>query len=194
MIDMSKFIEAKSDQLNADDLIGAAKTIKVTGVTIKENDQQPVIISYEGDNGKPYKPSKGMRRVLMRGWGRDGSAYIGRMMTLFNNPEVKYGGQDVGGIQISHMSGVPKAFTIALAVSRGKKVNFTVQPLPASNAPEASAELLAAGLRAAEGGVETYTLWLESLNDIEKPSIKYKHAEWSKIAKSVPTDDGEIIL
>ena len=35
MVDMAQFTEAKSDQLNADDLIGVSKTITVTKVTGK---------------------------------------------------------------------------------------------------------------------------------------------------------------
>ena len=63
-MNIQKTIEAKSDQLNADDLIGKSRTIKITDVKVLDSDVQPVLISFEGDNGKPYKPSKGMIRVL----------------------------------------------------------------------------------------------------------------------------------
>jgi len=32
MIDLSKTIEAKSDQLNADDLLGGPRILKITGI------------------------------------------------------------------------------------------------------------------------------------------------------------------
>jgi len=65
MLDVSSTIQAKSDQLNADDLIaGQTKTIKVTKVSILGG-EQPVALSYEGDGGKPYKPGKSMRRFLV---------------------------------------------------------------------------------------------------------------------------------
>ena len=67
VIDMSRFIEAKSDQLNADDLIGAPRTITITRVTGNDGDQ-PVSIFYEGDGGKPFKPCKTIRRVMMGVW------------------------------------------------------------------------------------------------------------------------------
>ena len=60
MLDMTTTIEAKSDQLNADDLIGSPKTIKITTVKACAGDQ-PIAVNYEGDNGKPYKPNKAMR-------------------------------------------------------------------------------------------------------------------------------------
>jgi len=67
MIDLTKTIEAKSDQLNADDLIGNSRTIKIKGVKVIAGDQ-PVVISYEGDEGKPWKPCKGMRRIMAGLW------------------------------------------------------------------------------------------------------------------------------
>ena len=63
VIDMSRFIEAKSDQLNADDLIGAPRTITITRVTGNDGDQ-PVSIFYEGDGGKPFKPCKDRKSVV----------------------------------------------------------------------------------------------------------------------------------
>jgi len=64
--DFAKTIEAKSDQLNSDDLIAGPITVTITDVKINLNtDQQPVSISFTGDNGKPWKPSKSMRRALM---------------------------------------------------------------------------------------------------------------------------------
>lgn len=53
MIDMKPTIIAKSDQLNADDLIGSERTIKVTRVTVTEKAEQPCVINFEGDEGKP---------------------------------------------------------------------------------------------------------------------------------------------
>ncbi|WP_420003223.1 hypothetical protein [Arenibacterium sp. LLYu02] len=59
-------IAAKSDQMNAEDLIGGPRTVFVTGVKVNTSEDQPVWIHFEGDNGKPYKPCKTMRRLLIR--------------------------------------------------------------------------------------------------------------------------------
>nr|MBX2835055.1 hypothetical protein [Micavibrio sp.] len=71
MTDISHTIVPKSMQLNADDLISEPKTITITQVRVKDNPDQPVAISYQGDNGKPYYPCKSMRRVMVRAWGKD---------------------------------------------------------------------------------------------------------------------------
>lgn len=130
MTDLSKTIAPKSDQLNADDLIAGPMTITVRGVSANPSSaEQPVSISFEGDNGKPYKPCKSMRRVMVHIWGKDGSQYAGRSMTLYRDPEVQFGGMKTGGIRISHMTGLSKPETMALTATRANRKPFTVQPL-----------------------------------------------------------------
>jgi len=123
-------IQAKSDQLNAEDLIGGPRTVRVTSVKITESDDQPVWIAFEGDGGKPFKPCKTVRRLLVRVWGDDGDAYQGRSMTLYLDPEVKYGGMKVGGIRVSHVSHIDGPQSFYLTETRGKKRQITVKPLP----------------------------------------------------------------
>lgn len=82
MVDMASTIIAKSDQLNADDLLGRPRTITITRVAVKEGGEQPVSIHYEGDEGKPWKPCKSMCRVLVNVWGVDPQKYVGRALTL----------------------------------------------------------------------------------------------------------------
>lgn len=129
MGDMKQVIIPKSDQLNADDLLSGPMTIKITAVTVKGGQEQPVSISYEGDNGKPYKPCKSMCRVLVSAWGADSALYVGRSMTLYCDPKVKWGGMEVGGIRISHMTNIADTMTMALTVTRANKKPFIVQPL-----------------------------------------------------------------
>ena len=76
-LDISKTIAPKSEQLNADDLIAGPRTITVTSVSFVAEDQ-PVAIHFAGDEGKPYKPCKSMRRVLVRAWGADGRSTSAR--------------------------------------------------------------------------------------------------------------------
>lgn len=128
MIDLRGTIKPKSDQLNADDLIGGPITIRITAVAVGEG-EQPVSISYEGDGGKPYKPGKSMRRVLVNLWGPDGAVYVGRSLTLYRDEEVVFGGVAVGGIRISHMSHLQRETTMALTATKAKRKPFTVRPL-----------------------------------------------------------------
>jgi len=127
--DMRQAIIPKSDQLNADDLIAGEMTITITGVTVKGGQEQPVSISFAGDNGKPYKACKSMCRVMVAAWGPDSSKYVGRSMTLYRDPKVKWGGMEVGGIRISHMSDIDGSQTMALTMTRGSKKAYTVKPL-----------------------------------------------------------------
>ena len=137
MIDMRSTVVPKSDQLNADDLIGQTKTIRVTKVSLLAAPDQPIAIHFEGDGGKPYKPAKSMRRVLIMVWGDDGSKYVGRRMTLFRDEKVLFGGVAVGGIRISHMSHIDHPVTMALTATKAQRKPFTVQPLPDEpDAPE----------------------------------------------------------
>lgn len=129
-IDMSRFVEAKSDQLNADDLIGAPRTITVRKVTGSDGDQ-PVSIWFEGDNNKPFKPCKTMRRVLLAIWGRNASDYVGRSMTIYRDDAVTFGGLNVGGIRISHMSHIDKKTVVVVMKTKGKKAGIEVKPLSA---------------------------------------------------------------
>lgn len=165
MNDLSKTITPKSDQLNADDLIGGPITIKVTGVRAQaSSEMQPVSINFEGDDGKPFRPCKSMRRVLVQVWGKDGNQYAGRSMTLYLDPKVKFGGIEVGGIRISHMSGMTDKIQIALTASKAKRVPFVVRPLTVQQAeerhdPEAVEEAIDKARTAAKGGKEAFGVW-----------------------------------
>jgi len=129
-VDMSQFIAARSDQMNADDLLDAPRTITVTKVSASpDSAEQPVSIHYEGDQGKPFKPCKTVRRILVGVWGKDASQYVGRSMTLYRDPTVAFGGMQVGGIRVSHMSHMNGEKTVALMVTRGRKAPFKVLPL-----------------------------------------------------------------
>lgn len=141
MNDMRAVIIPKSDQLNADDLIGGPMTITIREVTIRPGTEQPVSVHFDGDNGKPWKPCKTMARVLVHCWGPDASKYTGRSLTLYCDPKVRWGGMEVGGIRISHMSDISTAHTLALTVTKGSKKLHSVQPLAVQKAEPAAAPM-----------------------------------------------------
>lgn len=140
MTDLAPALAPKSDQLNADDLIAGPITITIAKVSVSKG-EQPISISYEGDNSKPWKPCKSMGRVLMLMWGADGKAYTGRRVTLYRDPSVRFGPDTVGGIRISHMSDIDGERTVALTTTRGRRAPYTVKPLPKNRtaAPPSSA-------------------------------------------------------
>lgn len=129
MTNMLATIVPKSDQLNADDLIGRDLTITITDVFISAGTEQPVSLRFEGDGGKPWKPCKSMRRVLVQIWGADAKAYKGRSATLVRDPSVTWAGQAVGGIRISHMSDLKEQVTLALTATKKTRAPFVVKPI-----------------------------------------------------------------
>lgn len=129
-MDLTKSIEPRSDQLNADDLIAGPQTVTIVGVSAG-TPEQPVNVELAEYPGRPFKPSKSMRRVLVAAWGKDSAAYAGQQLTLFRDPEVTFGRDKVGGIRISHMTGIDAPLSIMLTRTRGKRTEYVVQPLAA---------------------------------------------------------------
>ena len=132
-MDISDTIVAKSDQLNAADLIGGPITVTITKVSRGDADQ-PVAIGYNGDNGKPFKPCKSVRRLLVGMWGKDAATYAGCRLTLYFDPKVTWAGKEEGGVRVSHASHIDGEFKMALRASKAKTVMTIVKPLP-SDAP-----------------------------------------------------------
>lgn len=136
--DMTPAIEPKATELTADHLLGGPRTIRITSVEIKPGTERPVSISFDGDDGLPFKPCKTVCRVLVNAWGPDASKYVGRSITLFRDPTVKWGGLAVGGLRASHLSHIDGSLTMALTMTKGSKKAFTVHPLAADRRSQAS--------------------------------------------------------
>lgn len=128
-MDIADTVAPKSDQQNYDDYLPGPKTVTVSEVRVPGGDQ-PVEIHLAEFPGRPFKPSKSMRRVLVAAWGADSKQYAGRRMELFGDPSVKFGGQAVGGIRIRALSHISKPLSISLTTTRGKRAPFNVTPLP----------------------------------------------------------------
>lgn len=153
-LDMGAFVAPKSDQLNADDLIAGPRTIRITKVSGTGAPDQPVAVWYENDDGKPYKPCKSMRRVMIHAWGREAAQYVGRSMTIYRDPKVAFGGMEVGGIRISAMSHIERRLEMALTVTKAKRAPYRVEPLKVEP-PEDAAAKMAADLIAAVDSTST---------------------------------------
>jgi hypothetical protein len=130
VFDLTDTVAPKSDQMNADDLMTGPRTFTIAEVR-KANGEQPVnVVLAEFPSGRPFKPCKSMRRVMVAAWGKDASAYAGRRLTLYRDQKVRFAGEEVGGIRISHMSHIDARLTLALTVTRGKRAPYVVEPLP----------------------------------------------------------------
>ena len=128
-MDITDSLAANSAQQNYDEYLAGPKTVTVAEVR-QGTAEQPVNVELVEFPGKPFKPAKSVRRVLAAAWGTDASKWTGRRLTIYGDPSVRYGGKEVGGLRVSHVSHIDKPITVALTVTRGKRAPFTVQPLP----------------------------------------------------------------
>lgn len=125
---IAKSIVPKSDQLNAEDLLSGPITVTVTDVR-QGTAEQPIAIIIDGER-QPYKPCKTMRKMLVFCWSDQAANWIGKRMTLYADPDVKWAGVAVGGIRISHLSGIESQVMLMLSETKGKRKPITVKPLP----------------------------------------------------------------
>lgn len=136
-MDITPFIQAKSDQLNADDLVAGPITVQFTQVS-RGNAEQPVIIRLSGGH-MPWKPSKTAMRILATAWGTNTEAWVGRWATLYRDPTVRFGGSEVGGIRVAALSHIDRALTLSLAETRGKKKAWKVDALKSADQKQTGA-------------------------------------------------------
>lgn len=184
-MDMTRTIEPDSGQLNADDLMAGPVTVTITGVT-RGTPEQPVNVELAEYPGRPYRPAKSMRRILVAAWGKDSSVYTGRRLTLYRDPHVRFGREEVGGIRISHLSHIREPMTVMLTVTRGRRAPFTVQPLPDDETPrEASRDpredhegsaTVVERIDAATTLDDLRALWDEATTDAERQAIRRRAA------------------
>lgn len=127
-MDISDAILAKSDQINAIDLI---EPVIVTVVEVRPgNKEQPVnIITDVYGAERPFKPSKTVLRDLGKAWGTDTKRWAGRSMQLYNEPTVLWAGKPVGGIRVSALSHIEKPIQTAHTITRGKYLEVTISVL-----------------------------------------------------------------
>lgn len=133
MTDVGFALEAKSDQLNALDIVGVEPVIHIRDVKVKKGDQ-PVSVYFDGDNNRPWKPSKGMLRILAGAWGRDSGSWVGKYAQLYFEPTVMYAGKEVGGIRIKALSDIDAhGMAFGLTINRQKREPYHVPLLKVSD-------------------------------------------------------------
>lgn len=119
-------VAPKSDRRNADDFLAGSETVKI--IAVKRGDaESPVAVHLE--NSKPWYPCKSMRRILIAAYGDNGGDWVGKSMTLYCDPAVRFGGVAVGGIRISHLSHIESDMVVSLTTTRSKRSPYTVKKL-----------------------------------------------------------------
>lgn len=123
--DIEAGLRVKSEQLNADDLIGRDIIAKIVRIT-PGSAEQAWQIWLEGHK-VPWLPCKTMRKLMTAAWGKPTQAWIGRRVHLYRDPETKWAGEAVGGIRLRAMSDIPAAgFSVKLNETKKTKVTVEV--------------------------------------------------------------------
>lgn len=171
-MDMTETIQAKSDQINADDLIAGPRIVTVTEVRRGTAEQPVEIETAEFGPKRPFKPSKTVCRILVAAWGKEASAYTGRRMMLYRDPEVRFGGSAVGGIRVSALSDIDKPLSISLTVTRGKRAPYVVEPLkvPFPPVPEGIVAKIEAGGLSAQDQAKAIE-WLDKAKECDPAEV-----------------------
>ena len=165
MMDISDSLAANSNQQNYDEYLAGPKTVTVSEVK-KGTAEQPVEVHLSEFPGKPFKPAKTVRRLLAKVWGTDASQWAGRRLTIYGDPEVRYGGKSVGGLRVSHVSHIDKPVEVLLTESRGKKRAHTVHPLVEAAPPVyAPSQDFIALMQASTTGPEKNEIWQQATAD-----------------------------
>lgn len=186
-MDISTTTIPDSTQVNADDLTKPL-TVTIESVT-QGTSEQPINIALVETPGRAYRPSKSMRRVLVACWGSEADAYVGRKMTLFREPTIKFGRDVVGGVRISHLSNIDKAITVPLTVSRGKRESYVVQPLP--DAPTNSTSDITQASIASSTSQDELREWWKQASPSMRKLIEARVKELDTPTTPEPTLDGE---
>lgn len=133
-MDIANSLAPRSDQINADDLVAGPMTVTIREVVGGKAEQPYDFLLMETD--RAYRPAVTMRRLIAAAWQTtDASKYVGRRLTLFRDPTVRFGKDAVGGVRISHMSHLSERFEVKLQTTRGKRESFVVDPLPDAPTP-----------------------------------------------------------
>lgn len=136
-IDVSKAIQPRSDQQNADSLLSGPRTIRIRDIAFNpEAEMQPLWIYFDGDENKPWKPCRTATRCLVSIWGKDAKKWIGLSCTIYCDADVTFSGVKTGGIRVSHMEGLDAPRTLMLTKTRGKKGATVIKPLVVEKAKQ----------------------------------------------------------
>lgn len=130
MTDIAHTLLAKSDQLNAADIMGTEKILTITGVDVKQSGDQPVVIHYADEQGRPWKPCLTVRRILSQLWTTESEKWVGQSVAVHRDPTVKWAGEPHGGIRPHAATGLDATVIVKLKEERGGKPKaFEIKPL-----------------------------------------------------------------
>ena len=125
--------QARSDQINSDDLINTHVDVTIKAVQRGPTKEQALQIVLE-ETDKFYRPSKTFRRALIGCFGDEPANWVGQRIRLIRNPDTTFGGVKVGGIEVSHAS-IADPIVLMLSTKRGKKSAVSIDVIPPIQKP-----------------------------------------------------------
>lgn len=157
-------IIAKSDRLNGEDLILSNKIITISKVRkYAEKGENKFDVHYHGEDGRPWKPCKTMRKIMVALWGDNPEPYIGRQIELYYDPSVVYAGEEVGGVRIKAMSDLAGTSKVSVTVRKGQKKVFTIEKLQPQQKPDYPADKFVEAMPAMAKMVESGKMTVEQV-------------------------------
>ena len=186
-LDVTKMCAAKSDQINAIDLISGPRIAKITDVKIFTETEQPIHVVLDGDTKRPWKCSKTSVRVLAALYSKDASKWIGKHIEIYCDETVLWGGQQVGGVRQSKAEGIAAPKRLTLTKSRQKKETVVINPLsaddikahyaelegkPVTTPQEINRDALRTEMESVADDKDAKAKWWRGLTDEEKAAVK----------------------
>ena len=190
-MDITDALAPTSDQLDAIELVNPRTFTIDSGSRLGSRDGKTVAEIRLVGFPRVWRPSKGMLDVLAKCWGTDGKAWAGRSVTLYNDPEVTFGKDKVGGIRISHLSHIDGPVTVMIR-GRGqgaRKIAWPVQPLAVAAPPPPPAAMSLEDVAATTDTDTLRTAWQASPPDV-RAAIEARVAEIAALAQGDTAQTG----
>lgn len=188
-MDITDALAPNSDQLDAIELVTPRTfTIAAGGRLAMREGKTVAEIALEGFP-RVWRPSKGMLDVLARCWGADAKQWVGRSVTLYNDPDVMFGKDRVGGVRISHLSHIDGAQSVPIRASgRGRSPKlWKIEPLADAPAPVAASDKITAAITAINAATDT-----TKLDAIEKHAASLGIDQTPEIQSALITKRSEL--
>jgi len=189
-MDITDALAPNSDQLDAIELVKPRTFTIAAGSRLATREGKTVAeIALEGFP-RVWRPSKGMLDVLARCWGSDAKQWVGRSVTLYNDPDVMFGKDRVGGVRISHLSHIDGAQNVPIRASgRGRAPKpWKVEPLAViASAQAANNDDITRALNAIDTATDA-----SKLDAIEKHAASLGIDQTPEIQRALITKRGEL--
>lgn len=164
MVKITDALKAKSDQINALDLVGGDLLGTIIRVEYFHERDQKVDV-YLDNNPLPWRPSKGMLRVMSYYWTDEIDCWVGKRVNLYFEKTVLWAGKPDGGIRIKGLSDIPASEEVRVKEARNKSVVYRIEKL--QNVPISEKKKVTLKDEIAEKA-EIYAKWCKDVQSVDK--------------------------